>query len=253
MDTEKGGKELQDKRNQDEPEEDTISGSVTIITPLVTNPSPEIILISTIRSLHDHDHILIGEIERRERIVTRLVTTANSPIGGLICDHLLKYGGATIPELENVIPTTKATASRTLKGLMNNDCVEIHGYVGSPYRARGHSGPRVPIFILKGADPQASIDAQRRYGAYQMKQDPEKREKEAREREAEARALDNQMRREENLRGVLEIIKPPIPKLGPLHEILDQLEINDPDERTAIKEYFVNASAHQDENQSEGH
>ena len=39
------------------------SGSERIITPHVTNPSPEILLIWRIRSLHDHDQILIGDGE----------------------------------------------------------------------------------------------------------------------------------------------------------------------------------------------
>lgn len=205
------------------------------------------------RSLHDHDHVPIEEREKNERIVTSLVTIANSKIGGLICDHLLKHGGATIPELEKAIPTTRASASRTLKILMNNDVVEVHGYVRSPYRAQGQSGPRVPIFILKGADPQASINAQKRYGEIRLKQDPEKREEQARQREIKARALAKQIKKDENLRRVLEVIKPPITQLTSLYEILDSLQINDPEERAAIREYFVNASARQEESRSEVH
>lgn len=225
--------------------EQGIVTSHVMITPHVTNPSREIILIWRTRSLHDHDHIPIEERERRERIVTSLVTIANSKIGGLICDHLLNYGGTTIRELEKVIPTTRASASRTLKILMNNDVIEAHGYVRSPYRAQGHSGPRVPIFILKGADPQASIDAQIRYATLLMKQDPERREKKSRDREENARILNIQRIRDENLRRVLERIKPPITQLGPLYEILDSLQIVDPEERAAINEYFVKESAKQ--------
>jgi len=72
-------------------------------------------------------------------------------------------------------------------------------------------------------------------------------------REAKAHALTDQSRREENLRRVLEIMRPPVTKLGPLYETLDSLDINDPDERAAIRDYFVNASAHRYENQSEVH
>lgn len=146
-------------------------GSATnkrIITPHVTNPSPEIFLIWRIRSLHDHDHISFVDRDRRERIVTSLVTIANSETGGLICDHLLKHGATTIPELEEVIPTTKATASRTLKRLINFNVVETRGHVGSPYRPRKQAGPRVPIYILKGADPQAAHDAQRRHAELKL-------------------------------------------------------------------------------------
>ncbi len=127
------------------------SGVERIITPHVTNPSPEILTISRIRSLHDH--ILNGDRERRERINTSLVTIANSEKGGLICDYLLKHGGTTIPELEEVIPTTRATASRTLRRLINFNVVETRGHVGPPYRPHRKAGPRVPIFILKGAAP----------------------------------------------------------------------------------------------------
>jgi len=169
-----------------------------IITPHVMNPSREIILIWRTRSLHDHDHVLIEERERRERIVTSLVTIANSKIGGLICDYLLKHGGATIPELEKAIPTTRATASRTLKVLMNNDVVEVHGKVRPPYRARGQSGPRVPIFILKGADHQASIEAQKRYGDLvvssreaTLEVERQQRVRESQQREARALEVQN--------------------------------------------------------------
>jgi len=51
-----------------------------------------------------------------------------------------------------------------------------------------------------------------------------------------------QRKREENLRRVLEIIGPPISQLSPLYETLDSLDINDPDERSEIREYFVNES-----------
>lgn len=165
MNTEKDREELHEEDNQGEPEDEKTPESVRIITPHVTNPSPEILLIWRIRSSHDDDHVLVEEREKRERIVTSLVTIANSKIGGLICDHLLEHGGTTIPELVKVIPTTGATASRTLNALVNNGALEEHGYVGPPYRPQGQPGSRVPIFIWKGADPQASIEAQKRYGA----------------------------------------------------------------------------------------
>ena len=164
MDSEKGKTELHEEGNQNNPEDEKTPESVRIITPHVTNPSPEIVLISTIRSVHDHDHMIIGDRERRERVVTRLVTIANSTIGGFICDHLLEYGGTTLRELEKVIPTTKATASRTLSSFINFNVVEILGYVGIPYISHKKGGPRVPIYTLKGADPQVSIEAQKRYG-----------------------------------------------------------------------------------------
>ena len=71
MNTEKERKELHEEGNKGESEYEKTPESLPIITPHVTNPSPEILLISTIRSLHDHDHIIIEERERRERIVAR--------------------------------------------------------------------------------------------------------------------------------------------------------------------------------------
>ena len=168
MNTEKDRKELREEGNQGESEDDKTTESVIIITPHVTNPSPELLLIWRIRSLHDHDHILIQERERRERIITSLVTIANSETGGLICDHLLKHGATTISILEEVIPTTKATASRTLRRLINFNVVETRGHVGPPYRPHRKSGPRVPIYTLKGAAPQASHDAQRRHAELKL-------------------------------------------------------------------------------------
>lgn len=58
-------------------------------------------------------------------------------------------------------------------------------------------------------------------------------------------ALPDQSRMEENLSMVLERIKPPITQLGPLYEILDTLQIVDPEERAAINAYFVKESAKQ--------
>ncbi len=174
------------------PEETELITPPVTITPHVTNPSGEILLIWRTRSLHDHDIIPIEEREKRERIVTSLVTIANSTIGGLICDHLLEYGGATIRELVEVIPTTGATASRTLKALKKYDVVEEHGYVGPPYRDRGQPGPRVPIFIWKGADPQASIEAQKRYGDLMIISREAKLEADRQTRVRESQQLDAQ-------------------------------------------------------------
>ena len=58
----------------------------------------------------------------------------------------------------------------------------------------------------------------------------------------EAETASQQRKREENLRRVLEVIEPPLTKFSPLYETLDSLDINDPDERSAIIDYFVNAS-----------
>ncbi len=214
-----------------------------IITPHVPNPSREVILIWITRSLHDQDQDKEEEErEKRERIITILVTIANSKVGGLICDHILKYGATTISELEYSIPTTRASASRTLNRLQICGVVEKLGYVRSPYRLIKTPGPRILIYSLTGADPQASIEAQKRYAAIQLRQEPERREKVARDREAESRKIDKKGRREENLIRVLEIIKPPITQLGPLYDVLNRLEIVDPEERAMIRSYFVNES-----------
>lgn len=61
-------------------------------------------------------------------------------------------------------------------------------------------------------------------------------------REEKVHAFTDQSRRDENLRRVLEIIQPPLTQLSPLYETLNSLDINNPDERAAIRDYFVNAS-----------
>jgi len=139
-----------------------------IITPLVTNPSRDLVLISMIVSCSNNNNNNRLDRERRERIITRLVTIANSKESGLICAHLLKYGAATLPELVKVIPVTTPTASRTIKYLIQYDIVEPKGFVERPYRKIKQAGPKVRVFILKGADPQAAIDAQRRHAELRL-------------------------------------------------------------------------------------
>ena len=193
MNTEKDRKELHDESNQVEPEDDKNTGPVTNITPHVTNPSPEIILIWRIRSSHDDDDdVPREERERRKGIITSLVTIANSKVGGLVCDLLLKYGSTTLQEVEYSIPTKRGTASRILKGLWICGVVEKVGYVESPYRLRNTPGPRSVIFSLKGADPQAAIEAQERYGDLVVKARDLTLELERQQREAqnEAQALE---------------------------------------------------------------
>jgi len=191
LNTEKDRKELHDKSNQGEPEDDKNTGPVTNITPHVTNPSPKIILIWRIRSSHDDD-IQEEDRERHEGIITSLVTIANSKVGGTICDILLKHGATTFLEVEYSIPTTRATASRTLNRLHTCGVVNKVGYVRSPYRLRNTPGPHSVIYALKGADPQAAIEAQERYGASVVKARDLTLEIERQQREAqnEAQALE---------------------------------------------------------------
>jgi len=214
-----------------------------IITPHVTI-SPELHTIITIRSLHSNNNNIIENRGRYGRIVTSLVRIANSPVGGLICSYLLEHGGATIPELEEMIPCTPATASRSLKNLAFLGVVERRGVVEYPYRTQ-NPGPKIPVFVLKGADPVVSINAQKRFAALQINQDPERRAIESKEQETKERIVENQIKTDENLKRVLELIQPPLDQMAPLYEIMDSLNILEDEERSAIREYFNEESAKQ--------
>jgi len=106
-----------------------------IITPLVTNPSRNLVLIGIIvtRDNNNNNNSRIDR-ERRERIVTSLVTIANSDIGGRICRYLLMKGATTLPELVEIIPTSIQSAARIIKKLVQFDIVEPKGLVERPYR-----------------------------------------------------------------------------------------------------------------------
>ncbi len=212
-----------------------------IITPHVTNISAELNTIIAIRTLHSNEVIREEDRGRYGRKITSLVRIANNPVGGLICAYLLEHGGATIPELEEMIPCTPATASRTLNKLAFLGVVERRGVVEYPYRAKKR-GLKIPIFVLKGADPIVAIETQRRYAGLKINQDPERRELEFREKETKERIVENQIKTDENLKRVLEIMKPPIGPILPLYELMDSLDIVDYEERKAITDYFVTES-----------
>lgn len=139
-----------------------------IITPLVKDPSRDLVLIGIIVTRSNNNNNSRRERERRERIVTSLVTIANSDIGGRICRHLLMKGATTLPELVEIIPTSIQSAARIINKLVQFDIVEPKGFVESPYRKVKQPGPRVRVFTLKGADPQAAIDAQRRHAELKL-------------------------------------------------------------------------------------
>ncbi len=134
------------------------------VSSLVTDLTPELALFSRIVSLYDIDIVQREERERREGIVSTLVTVLKGPVGRRVSKILSDYGCATSLELQYTIPTTRLSAHRIMKRLMSCDVVEISGHVGTPYRPRGSPGPPIPIYGLVGAIPEAVVNAQKRYG-----------------------------------------------------------------------------------------
>lgn len=144
------------------------------VSTLVTNLSPELELFLRSITPYDVDNVLEMERERREGIVSTLVTVLHGPKGRRISRTFMERGAATILELETLHQTTKMTVRRNLRRLMSCDIVKIIEHIGPPYKPRGTPGPPTPIYGLVGVGFEAVVDAQRRYGEIvKMQQRPE--------------------------------------------------------------------------------
>ena len=237
----KESKELHNKSKKDAPEQvETTNSGKELITPHANNVSATCVLFDELITLRD-DYVNNSkeEEERRERLFTSIVNIYLSPISRQISSYLHKQGAVTQPELIENIPTTGATVSRTLNTLRRCGIVEKRGTVGDPYRVHTDRGAGIPIWSLKNAGPEASIEAQKRYGEI-IKKEIEyiQQEKQIDVERIEAEAASKQRMMEDDLRRVLEILKPPIDRMSLIYDAFNKFEIDNHESRSYIKKYF---------------
>jgi len=87
------------------------------------------------------------------------ITTSES--GFIIMKHLLKYGSFIETELIESYGINKDKVHRTVSCLEKNKLIRSVGHVQIPYSKK--AGKRAKIYLLDGAPPERSHDAQRRY------------------------------------------------------------------------------------------
>jgi len=112
------------------------------------------------------------EKEREEEKIARLCNFFRDPRSRKVALFLHRYGATTSVELCEELGLDEWTVSRRLKALKILGVVTDKGRIGTPYRSPRERGAKVKIWTLTTADPQASIDAQIRYGELIKKELP---------------------------------------------------------------------------------
>ena len=129
--------------------------------------------------------------EKAEEIFASLARIVNSDIGRKVLYHYLRHEAVTAYELAEVILVDESTISRLLHKLRRCGVGDKRGIVDKPYH-KG-TGPKPKVWVLRGADPEASIRAQIRYADLKQAENgyQQKRLMKAKENEAHAKELDD--------------------------------------------------------------
>lgn len=173
--------------------DEVLKGAPELVSKPVTIAMPECILFSLIVTLYDDTIINSIDEEIREEIVTNLVTIMNSSRGRRFAQFLIKYGATTSKELIDKFCVSKMVVSRFFDALERCRVIKRVGFVEPPYRDRKR-GARPQIIALKSAAPEASIEAQKRYGDLVRQESKDELENEIHRevQREEARALEVQ-------------------------------------------------------------
>ncbi|MBN2334910.1 winged helix-turn-helix transcriptional regulator [Candidatus Bathyarchaeota archaeon] len=129
-------------------------------------------LIKELYSLYS-DEKKSGFVDARcFRKFIRLLNLIDRPQSRDIIGFLIKNGATTSLELEVETGLPQGTISRNLKALTSLGFVKRpkRARVGSPFKPESDRGPKVKIYALSDASPQAAIEAQMRYATLTNKQ-----------------------------------------------------------------------------------
>ena len=217
--------------------DEALEGVPELVSKPVTIAAPECILFSLIVTLYSDDIINSINEEIREEIVSNLVTIMNSPRRRRLAQFLIKHGATTAKELIVKFCVSKMVVSRFFDALERCRVIKRVGFVESPYRDSTKRGARPEIIALKSTAPEASIEAQKRYGDLVMSSreltlELERQQRELERQQREARALEVQTLTDQ----VFDALPRPLEKdkLTPIYDTMNLVGV-DPTLREDVK------------------